>query len=232
MVLKRLPLESLGREAASKLLITVPPQSLERLENNLKKLLLITVLFAFFAVVGTAHAQQLDLGVGFGTLSSPALTTSGGVIYPSERGGLYPSFSADFLVYHRIGFEGEIAWRGSQNLYGGIGGNPYRPVFYSFNAIWAPRLSKNFTAEVLGGIGGEDIRFYGTANFNPFSGYTNYVSSNHFMGDVGGGLRAYFWHNAFIRPEVRLYLIHNNIEFSSGYAARYGATLGYSFGGK
>jgi len=50
------------------------------------------------------------------------------------------------------------------------------------------------------------------------------------MGDFGGGIRAYFWHGAFIRPEVRVYLINNNAEFSSNYAVRYGASLGYSFG--
>ncbi len=30
------------------------------------------------------------------------------------------------------------------------------------------------------------------------------------MGDFGGGIRAYIWHNVFIRPEVRVYLINNN----------------------
>ena len=48
------------------------------------------------------------------------------------------------------------------------------------------------------------------------------------MGDFGGGIRAYFWRNAFIRPEVRLYLINNNVEFSSSYATRYSISLGYS----
>ncbi|MGA9967125.1 MAG: hypothetical protein WBQ10_18145 [Terriglobales bacterium] len=52
------------------------------------------------------------------------------------------------------------------------------------------------------------------------------------MGDFGGGIRAYFWRDAFIRPEVRLYLINNNIEFSHNYATRYSISLGYSFGGR
>jgi hypothetical protein len=49
---------------------------------------------------------------------------------------------------------------------------------------------------------------------------------------VGGGIRVYVWHNAFVRPEVRLYLIRNNVEFSSDYATRYGVSIGYSFGGR
>ncbi len=80
-----------------------------------------------------------------------------GVFYPSLTGGAYPSFRGDFLLLHRVGIEGDIAWRASQGLYGGF--QPYRPIFYSFNAIWAPKLAKPITAELLAGIGGENLRF-------------------------------------------------------------------------
>jgi hypothetical protein len=200
------------------------------LEKNLKKLSLIATFFVFCLFGRLAHGQQIDAAFGFGTLTSAAGKTSGGLFFPTIGGGGYPSFSADFLLTHRLGVEGEVYWRASQNLYGGS--QPYRPIFYAFNAIWAPRLAKPLTAELMAGIGGESLRFY-----TPFVncgtlGCTNYVSSNHFMGDFGGGIRAYFWHNAFIRPEVRLYLIHNNVAFSSGYATRYSVSLGYSFGGR
>jgi hypothetical protein len=200
------------------------------LEKTLKKLTLIASFFVFCLFETTVYGQQVDAAFGVGTLSSAAGKTSGGLFFPTAGGGAYPSFSADFLLHHRFGVEGEISWRASQNLYGGS--EPYRPIFYAFNAIWAPRLAKPLTAELLAGIGGEDLRFYGGLNYNPIAGYTNYTSSNHFMGDFGGGIRAYFWRDAFIRPEVRLYLIHNNVEFSSGYSARYGVSLGYSFGGR
>ena len=199
-------------------------------EKKLKKLTLIAVLFVFCLFEKTAHGQQFDAAFGLGTVTSGGPTTLNGLFFPSLRGGTYPSISADFLVMHRLGIEGEFAWRASQALYGGA--EPYRPIFYSINAIWAPRLAKPITAELLAGIGGEDLRFYGGINYNPLAGYTNYTSSNHFMGDFGGGIRAYFWRNAFIRPEARVYLIHNNVEFSSGYATRYGVSLGYSFGGR
>jgi len=200
------------------------------LEKNLKKLSLIATLFVFCLFEGAAVAQQIDAAFGVGSLSSGSATSSNGLLFPTMGGGAYPSFSADVLVYHRLGIEGDLAWRASQNLYGGA--EPFRPILYTFNVIWAPKIVKPITAELLAGIGGEDLRFYGTLNYNPFAGYTNYTSSNHFMGDFGGGIRAYFWRNAFIRPEARLYLIHNNVEFSSGYAARYGVSLGYSFGGR
>jgi hypothetical protein len=177
-----------------------------------------------------ASAQQLDAAFGVSTYTAPSAITSGGLLFPSLSGGAYPGFSADFLLRHRLGVEGDIFWRASQALYST--NQPYRPIFYSFNAIWAPRLTKYLTAEVLGGIGGEDLRFYGVFNCSNFFGCTTYSSSSHFLGDVGGGIRAYFWHDAFIRPEVRAYFVHNNVEFSSGRSVRYGISLGYSFGGR
>jgi len=200
----------------------------------LKKLIVVVIAAAFFVLVSNAFGQGFDVAFGVGSISSSNPTTgpcsSGTCIFPSERGGLYPGFSANLLVHRRVGIEGDVFWKASQGLYGGF--QPYRPIFWSFNAIWVPHISKNFSGELLGGIGGEDLRFYGNLNFSPVFGYTTYTSSNHFMGDVGGGIRAYFWHDAFLRPEVRLYLINNNVEFSSDRVLRYGVSLGYSFGGR
>ena len=196
----------------------------------MKKLSLIAVLFLFCLSETAAHAQQIDAAFGVGTITSGSSTTTNGVFYPSLTGGAYPSFSADFLLLHRVGIEGDIAWRASQGLYGGF--QPYRPIFYSFNAIWAPKLAKPVTAELIAGIGGESLRFYTPYLNCGYTGCAPYLSSNHFLGDFGGGIRAYFWRDAFIRPEVRLYLINNNIEFSHNYATRYSISLGYSFGGR
>jgi len=196
----------------------------------LRKLTFVVVAVVFCVLAANAFGQGFDAAFGFGSITSAKAVTTNGLTFPSLRGGLYPGVTVDLLIHHRIGFEGDLFWKASQGLYGI--NQPYRPIFYSFNAIWAPHISKNLTGEVLGGIGGEDLRFYGLLNFSQFAGYTNYTSSNHFMGDVGAGLRAYFWHDAFIRPEVRLYLVHNNVEFSSGNILRYGASIGYSFGGR
>lgn len=205
-------------------------------EKNLKKLTVIAIAAALFLLVSSAFGQGFDATFGVGSVTSSDPTTgpcsSGTCIFPSERGGLYPGFTADLLVHHRLGIEGDVFWKASQGLYGGQGGEPFRPIFWSFNGIWVPHITKNLSGEVLAGIGGEDLRFYGNLSFSPAFGYTSYTSSNHFMGDVGAGIRAYFWHDAFIRPEVRLYLINNNVEFSSDRVLRYGVSLGYSFGGR
>ncbi len=145
-------------------------------------------------------------------------------------GGTYLSFSGDYTPWHDFGFGGEVSWRASQNLY--LGYQPYRPIFYSANAVYAPKLGKHFGLDLLAGIGAESLRFY--TNYyqcSYVSGCTNYVSSNHFMGVFGGGLKAYLHGGLFIRPEVRLYMIHNNVEFDSGTPVRAGMSVGYTFGG-
>jgi hypothetical protein len=193
-----------------------------------KTLLVVTSLVFLFAAL-SAFGQQFDAAFGVSTTKSAAASTSSGLSFPSDGGGAYPGFSGDLLFHGRLGAEGEVDWRASQGLYGGY--QPYRPVFYAINGIYVPRITKNLSAELLAGIGGESVRFYGYTSCSSFFGCTTYSSSNHFMGDFGGGIRAYIWHSLFIRPEARVYLIHNNAEFSSGTVARFGASLGYSFGG-
>ena len=145
-------------------------------------------------------------------------------------GGTYLNFNGDFLLKHHLGVEGEIAWRAHQNIY--LGFQPYRPLFYDFGGIWASRFSKYVGAEVTAGIGAESLRFYSNQYTCGFvTGCTNYSSSNHFMGAFGGGIKLYPWHNVFIEPNARLYLIRNNVEFDSNRALRAGISIGYTFGG-
>lgn len=177
-------------------------------------------------------AQQLDLAVGGGTPSSPG--SSGSVnlanFTPSLRGGTYVGFGGDALFSRRFGVQTEVNWRASQGSYAGQ--LPYRPLFWDFNAIYVQRLRKHVAAETLGGIGAESVRFYeGTYNCDYYGSCSNYVSSTHFMADVGGGIRFYPYGNLFVRPEARLYFVHNNVEFSSAYVTRYGVSVGYTFGG-
>jgi hypothetical protein len=194
----------------------------------LRKLSLMAMLAVLFLIHGRVQAQQFDVGFGVGTLTAPsASSASGSHQAVSLTGGAYPVVSADILLKDRFGVSGELAWRASQNLYAGFA--PYRPLFYDFNGIYAPKLGKHAAAELSGGIGWESLRFYqGFTSCGAFS-CTDFVSSNHFMGHFGAGLRYYFRGHFFVRPEADLYLINNNQEFSSARATRFGVSLGYSF---
>lgn len=199
----------------------------------MKRASLLFCLLLFFAL--TAFAQSGDVAFGVSGLTAPSPSSfdinSGNFFAPTMGGGTYLNFSGDFLLRHHLGMEGEIAWRAHQNLYQGY--QPYRPLFYDFGGIWSQRFNRYFGAEASAGIGAESLRFYNnyyTCGF--ITGCTNYTSSNHFMGAFGAGLKIYPWHNVFVRPEARLYLIRNNYEFNSNHVLRAGVSIGYTFGGE
>jgi hypothetical protein len=196
----------------------------------LKKLRLAVCLCVPLFLGVAAQGQQLDIAFGAGTVSSAESTFSASSFEQSLRGGTYLAFSGDALIKGNFGVQGEVAWRASQSRYQGV--LPYRPLFWDFNAIYAPRFNKYVGAEAMAGIGAESIRFYTGPNYSYFGGYTNYTATSHFMGDFGGGLKLYPAGNFFVRPEVRLYLVNNNEFFSSGRVVRYGMSIGYTFGGK
>src|SRR5258708_37354040 len=85
-------------------------------------------------VAGTlAHGQQADAMLGFGTILSSGSTSCGvsSCVIP-EKGGLYPSVSADVIFHKRIGFNFEAAWKASRGNYAGLG-IPFRPILFDFN---------------------------------------------------------------------------------------------------
>lgn len=193
----------------------------------MKKLNLLGLLVLSLLLSGAVQAQQFDVAFGVGTLTAPSASSATGDHNPvSLTGGAYPVVSADLLLTKQFGVGGELAWRGSQNLYAGF--QPYRPLFYDFNGIYAPKLGKHAAAELMAGIGWESLRFYQGFTTCSFT-CTDFVSSNHFMGHFGAGLRYYFYGHFFVRPEAHLYLINNNFEFSSPRASRFGVSLGYTF---
>lgn len=199
--------------------------------KNVPLFLVLALLLAFAAA---AQAQQFDAAFGFGSIVAPSASSNGTNSFPSLSGGLYPSFSGIVLLKHHIGFGGEVAWRGSRSTYGGTSNNfgvvqPYRPIFYDFNAVYGRTFPKQKVgADIMAGIGGEDLRFY-TPYYICSSTCTNYVSINHFAGHFGGDVRFYFWGHAFIRPEAHYYVIHNNREFNNANASRFAISIGYSF---
>jgi hypothetical protein len=189
-------------------------------------------LCVFLAIACGVQAQQVDAAFGAGTLTAPSSNNASSFANFSQSlsGGAYLNFSGDALILKNFGIQGEVAWRASQNLYAGF--QPYRPIFWDFNGIFAPRFNKHLGAELMGGIGAESLRFYQNFFSCGFTGCTNYTTSTHFLGHFGGGIRLYPIGNFFVRPEAHIYLINNNHEFSSNYATRYDVAIGYTFGGR
>jgi hypothetical protein len=195
----------------------------------LRQTLRIAILLSFAcATLGSfsnfAQAQKVDLAFGLSTVEAPASNSNG----PSLTGGTYPGFSGDVLFWHNFGIGAEVYWRATQSNYPGVTPTPYRPLFLDFNGIYAPKLASHTYLELSAGIGAVDTRIYCSECGNGYN--TNYDSDKHFMGDLGAGLKFYPKGGFFIRPEAKLYLVTNNQLFSSSYATRFGASIGYTFG--
>jgi hypothetical protein len=200
----------------------------------LRKLTFAATILAMFVLCNFASAQQADAMIGFGTALSPGAAGCGvnpGNFTCPEKGGLYMNLGADVIFHKHVGFGFDAAWKASQGNYGGFG-IPYRPILFDLNGVYAPRLSKTVGVDFMGGIGWQSTRFYGyqpTSNCVFFGAC--YTSSNHFLVDLGAGVRYYVWGHAFVRPEVRYYHVLNNGDnFSSGNVIRIGASIGYTIG--
>lgn len=194
----------------------------------MKKLTVFAAVCMVFFAVGSACAQQFDGAFGLGTVTGTSITNADADhSLQSVTGGAYPVFSADFLMKNHFGVGGEVAWRGSRNLY--QGSFPYRTILYDFNAVWAPPLGKRAAAEFQGGIGSESNRFYqGFLTCTSSLSCTDYTSSNHLLGHVGVGVRLYANHNIFVRPEAHFYFVRNNFEFAGPNVNRFGISIGYT----
>src|SRR5258708_10429586 len=115
-----------------------------------------------FSLACFAQAQQADAMFGGSTIMSSgtsACPATGGSCFVTEKGGFYPSISADVIFHKRVGFDFEAAWRGGQGNYAGVG-IPFRPILVAFNGDYQPQLSKKAGLDLLGGIGWQTPHFY------------------------------------------------------------------------
>ena len=209
----------------------------------MRKFGFLGTLIALFVLCSFASAQQGDAYIGGGTMlsSSPSsgstvlggkcTTNSAGNLICSEKGGTYLNLGADVIFKRRLGAAFDINWKAGQGNFGGLG-VPYRPLLWTFNGVFQPRLGKKAGLDLFGGIGWQSTRFYGiNSSFNCQAYGACYTSSNHFLVDIGGGIRYYVWGHMFLRPEVRVFHILNNSDnFFSNNVIRVGASIGYTIG--
>lgn len=195
----------------------------------MRKFAFIATILAICLFASLASAQQADAAFGFGALMSTGSCNAATGLCP-EKGGLFTNVNADVVFHKRIGFMFDTTWRTSQGAYGGTGGQPFRPILSDFNALFQPKISKKVGLDLSAGVGWQSTRFYLPYCTNGFT-CNNFVSSHHFLVDVGGGIRYYVWGHVFVRPEIRYYNINNNTnDFSSNNVFHAGASIGYTIG--
>jgi hypothetical protein len=187
-----------------------------------------TVLCAGFA----SAQKQGDVVVGGGILMSFPSPNDLVTYKPlTETGGTYLSLGGDVIAFeHRLGINFETSWRYKQGSYYGY--ENFRPFFTDVNALYQPMITKKIGLDFLAGVGVASNRFDILTSCG-IPGCTNYTSSNHFMEDIGAGVRYYVWHHiphVFVRPEAHYYHIQNNLGFNTGNVFRIGASVGYTIG--
>lgn len=197
----------------------------------MRRFLSLTFACTLVAFASFARAQQIDIAVGASTIFS-SKPTSASLAYPppAEKGGVYPSVSAEFVFKNRFGFNAEMTVRDKQGLYNGY--QKFRPLLYDANAVFAPRFGEKIGADLMAGVGGESLIFYNQFGTCNFPSCPPRVNSNHLMFHAGAGLRYYFWKQFFVRPEAHYYFVRNNFEFHSDSVIRLGASIGYTFGSR
>jgi hypothetical protein len=198
----------------------------------LRKFALLTSACAVLLFAGFASAQQqVDILVGGATLKSFPPRNDSVNFHPlTENNGTYVSISGDFVGFkkRRLGLNFETAWRYHQASYYGY--ENYRPILTDVNAFFQPKLTKKVGLDFMAGVGVASNRFNLLGSCT-IPGCVNYTSSNHFMEDLGFGVRYRFWHrlpHVFIRPEAHYYHIQNNQGFATDSVFRVGASIGYS----
>jgi len=201
---------------------------------GLRRFLSLTFACTLLTFAGLARAQQIDLLVGGSTLFSPKNhTASEAFLPPAQNGAVYPSVGAQIVYDNHFGFNAETSFRYKEGLYNGY--QRFRPVFYDFNAVYAPRFTHKTTGDFMAGIGGETLIFY-----NQYSGCPNgtgvcsaNINATHFLMHAGGGVRYYFWRHFFVRPEAHYsYIVGNTTQFHSHNLMRVGASIGYTWGSR
>jgi hypothetical protein len=198
----------------------------------LRKFALLASVCAVLLFANFASAQQEDILVGGSILESLASPSDVVSFQPlTEKGGIYPSLGVDVVAFkHRLGLNVETSWRYHQASYYGY--ENYRPILTDVNALFQPKLTKKIGLDLFAGVGIASNRFDLLGSCGS-PGCINYASSNHFMEDLGGGLRYYVWHrlpHIFVRPEGHYYHIQNNLGFNSNNVFRVGVSVGYTIG--
>jgi hypothetical protein len=110
-----------------------------------------------------------------------------------------------------------------------------RMTLFDFNGIYQPVRTKKVAFQVIGGVGGANLRFYeagqtgsniGPSNFSQFFG-----SNNHFQVHGGVAVQFYVTDHVFIRPQFDIHYVPNlTQQFGSNLVTAETVWVGYTFG--
>ncbi len=212
--------------------------------------LLMSVQFAsaqsgFDVNIGFGSAWDKSLGfLDIGTLNPCTGSLTANCSSTPDLGGFFLGVGGNLMLWKNFGVGMEASFQPGKQDYlvvstpsaGQFGEKlQTRVTFYDFNGIFQPISTKRAALQLVGGIGGANIKFYdnvssnssilGNANSSQFFG-----SSNHFQLHAGVGVQLYATEHVFIRPQFDLHYVHNFEQFKRNSVPAFMVWLGYSFG--
>jgi opacity protein-like surface antigen len=189
--------------------------------------------------LSAAYAQAgIDVNVGFGTnhakSSGQSIDTFGdGTLYRTpSMGGFFLGLGGNLMLWKHLGVGAEVQLQPNKPDYAGL---QARTTFWDINGIYQPVSAKRASLQLIGGIGGANMRFYYSSQYcSQFSGCSSQnqflESSNHFQVHGGVGVQLYLTDHVFIRPQFDIRYVHNFFQFGSNAVPGASVWLGYSLG--
>jgi len=199
-----------------------------------------SLLFLLLFCIQFANAQSsFDLNVGFGAAQDKALgsvdintlnacpagdTTCAST---SSLSGFMLGFGANLMLWNHFGLGGDVQVQPARQNYltfqqlnsaTGQAGDilQSRVTFYDFNGIYQPVSSKKALLQLIGGIGGANVKFY------------EQVSQSNQV--LGNSVQIYVTDHVFIRPQFDVHYVTNFSQFGRNIVTSEMVWIGYSLG--
>lgn len=157
--------------------------------------------------------------------------------------GFMLGFGGDLMLWKHLGLGANVSFQPAKQTYGNFPATAYqfgyqdqiRTTFYSVDGIYEPLSSKKYALDLIGGIGGVNVKFYqnqtvsstliGSNNASQYFG-----SSNHFQVHAGVGVNVFITDHIYVRPEFDIHYVPNFVQFGSNLVKQEMLWIGYSFG--
>jgi len=175
---------------------------------------------------------------------APGTTGDPTCIATSKLSGLGMGVSGNVMAWKHFGFGAEAVFQPGKATYVSFPANSVtgqtplsiqsRTTLFDFNGIYQPVRTKKVAFQLIGGVGGANIRFYeagatgsaiGPSSFSQYFG-----SNNHFQVHGGVGVQFYLTEHVFLRPQFDVHYVPNLSQFGSNLITSETIWLGYTFG--
>jgi len=215
-------------------------------------------LFLLLFCIQFAHAQSgFDINIGFGSSQDKSLgSVDTTTLLPCGPGSIcantpslsnfFLGFGGNLMLWKKFGVGADYVLQPAKQDYlvlqtasagAAIPGITLqtRVGFYDFNGIFQPINQKKVALQLIGGIGGANIKFYenqtssgsvlGNVNQSQFI-----QSANHFQVHGGVGVQFYLTDHIFVRPQFDIRYVTNFEQYGRNLVTSEMVWLGYSFG--